>query len=200
MSGLNPAGERVNLSELMLEVGRVEEGSKVESCQGKTDSLSMVSLNASKAASLRLSSGEYPSYHFCIVWVSILVTTLRPPMHSAHHVHRRGQGGPNSGNSFNSRSDYGDNFETYILCLFRAYSKKKCLTFRAICNTALMSHEAPTLWRMCLPPLGAVCFPIPEAAWCTLRRGRISLPFAFDQRPKVHHRSYPCRSGQTRQR
>ena len=36
MPGLNPAGKRVNLSELMLEVGRVEEGSKVESCQGET--------------------------------------------------------------------------------------------------------------------------------------------------------------------
>lgn len=35
MPGLDPAGQRVNLSKLMLEVGRVKEGSKVESCDGE---------------------------------------------------------------------------------------------------------------------------------------------------------------------
>lgn len=147
-----------------------------------------------------MSSGEYPSCHFCDRRVSFDIINLGTPLQPAYHMHRRGQGGPDNRSTFSSLCDHGEHNETHILCLFRAYSKKKCLTFRAICNTAFMNHEAPTLWRMCLPPLGAVCFPIPEAAWCTLRRGRISLPFAFDQRPKVHHRSYPCRSGQTRQR
>lgn len=193
MPGLDPASKRIDLSELMLEVGRVEEGSKVESCDG--NSIRLVSLIISKAASLRLSSGEYPSYHVCHGRVSILVTDSRTPMHSAYHVYRRGQGSPDDGSTFSSRCKHDNHSGTHILCRFRAYSKKKCLTFRAICNAAFISHEAPTLWRMCLPPLGAVCFPIPEAAWCTLRMGRISLPFAFDQRPKVRHRSYPCRSG-----
>jgi hypothetical protein len=142
MPGLDPAGKRVNLSELMLEVGRVEEGSKVESCQGGT----MLDLFRLKKRLLAYDCrrASIPPIMFAME-VSILVTDSRTPMHSAYHVYRRGQGSPDDGSTFSSRCKHDNHSETHILCRFRAYSKKKCLTFRAICNAAVISNEAPTL-------------------------------------------------------